>query len=337
MGTNLIESSVCLGSAARKFGIEQCFLRTRRSVVTRAQTDCTLARVRQAYVIVGIIAFTVGGACSLDEAGTGPLLDAGVDIVAQVDASEASFVDVVADVVEDEAAPPPSPASPGDLDAGVPLIMWVRADSIVLNDGGTTIAALPDMSPSGNDVTQAAAIQQPTWTAQNASFNNNPTVHFTQTQSLGNTTVTVTQPATVFIVANAQSNISYFYDSADPANRLALLSRSGSSGFPVSMYSTGGSYAPTFGTGNVQPPAIVISLFTGTSSAIFVSSDVTVGPLVIVPGAKAVGITLGNFYGGTYGLQGDLAEYAIFGGALNLPDIQRLNAYASQRYNIKLN
>jgi hypothetical protein len=281
-------------------------------------------------------AFAGAGACSLSEVGLGPTVDSGPDVIG-VDAGDSGGNDVVVvDVVEEEAAGP-TPASPGQIDAGVPLLVWVRADNVNVDDAGSAVLGWPDQSPAKNDLSQPSSTAQPTWNAQNAAYSNNPTIHFTQFQSLMNSTIMVAQPTTMFIVAHAETNISYFYDSADSANRLALLSRTGTTGFGVSMYSSGGSYAPAFGTGNVQPPSIIVSLFNGPSSAIFVSSDVTVGPLAIVQAAKSNGITLGNYFGGTYGLQGDLAEFAIFGGSLSLPDIQRLNAYASQRYGIKLN
>ena len=271
-------------------------------------------------------------ACALRE--TGELHDASVTDASVDDVSDVSIVDVTdapIDTLEELL-----PASPADIaDAGLQL--WVR-DFFTFDDAGDGggVTAWLDQSDAGSahDLTlPTTAAKPPVYEASSASYNANSVLHFDSSgfQRLQNTALVVAQPLTVFIVARATTDVSYFFDSAT-ASRVSALTLSSTR---LTLFTSGGSYAPILGNQPTNTPQIIVAIYNGAQSALFQNSNVSVTALN--PGSGMLGgLTLGAYQGGSSGLAGEIAEFAIWARVLPTESVLRLNLYASQRYSIAL-
>lgn len=284
--------------------------------------------------LVALLVAIVAGGCGLELGGMpvdAALPSEGGDVVPPADAMfDVGPSDAGSDVTAD-GQPPGTPDQFGGLR------LWLR-DRFLLSDAGDAgsdanlIEAWMDQTQDGgSDLLWAG--NRPFYEPANAAFNGHDTVGFSYAggDRLRNPTVLVPQPATVLVVGQAGLDSSYFVDSAS-ATRASILTTTGRR---VVLFTSLGNYAPPLGTGNTTNPSIIVGVFSGASSALWVSS--VNGLKNLNPGGAGFGgVTVGAYQNGGYGLAGSLAEVAIWSQALDDAAVARLMSYASQRYNIPL-
>jgi len=101
------------------------------------------------------------------------------------------------------------------------LVLWLRSDLGISKDGVGLVSNWADQSGNGNDASQGANDKKPVWTANQ--INGYPSLVFDGADFLF-TGLAMVQPATIFIVAQANGTLGqqYLFDGNDPADRWVI-------------------------------------------------------------------------------------------------------------------
>ena len=135
------------------------------------------------------------------------------------------------------------------------------------------------------------------------------------------------QPCTLIVVGQTtQVGTQYFTDGGDSSNRLRIELFSSGEGFAA-----GGSLVA--GTVPVTGPSIIATVFNGASSAQYVNGSLTPSASGNGGASGIIGLTLGSGYtqGGQF-LNGKIAEFMAFNGALSQATISTIFQYGGRRY-----
>lgn len=239
--------------------------------------------------------------------------------------------------------------APTDL-AG--LVLWLKADSLALNDGDA-VASWTDSSGNGNTASQGTAANKPTYKA--AIINGKPVVRFDGSSDF----LTVTrnaglEPAQVSIIAVVRA-------AAAPANSSYAVCKKFTSG-SVNSYSlqrssatlamrlgcrSGGTFAGTGGTlndaqlwdGNGHIVVGVVDEGTPLRSNFYTNTNI--GAAGLVAGGlnyDANDLTIGSYDGTQLWMAFDLGELLIYNSTLTLGQIGKVVSYLgdSSRWNISV-
>jgi hypothetical protein len=210
-------------------------------------------------------------------------------------------------------------------------VLWFRADlGVALN--GSHVIGWVDQSGTGDPnktAAQGTQANEPLFVGSNAAYKNQPTVDFSGTEFLvtGNWAAALTQPFTVFVVGNTNSNTanSTFYDS-NRASQIEVYDPIGS-GVNVFAGNTLVSTATVYLT-----PSIVYVVYNGAASEIGVNR---ITPNVIGNAGTngATGLKLGlSQYGGN--LVGSMAELMVYNRVLSSAEIAIVTGYLAERYGL---
>ena len=222
-------------------------------------------------------------------------------------------------------------ATPGQIGN---LVGWWRADQGVNLTGGK-VSSWNDLSGNGNTLTQGTSANQPTFTSSNSTFNHQSTVNFLSTgpSYMFNNNVNVSQPNTIFIVftTDGTSTSQFAIDASTPSgdpHRQVIYNNAG--GGTVAMYA--GSTVGQNGLTDTAPLS-TIAVFNGASSGLYTNSNAPVQ--ASTPGTQDLkGIIVGSAFNITAGLNGSIAEVAVFSSALTQSQASQLSLYCAQRYGI---
>ena len=207
--------------------------------------------------------------------------------------------------------------------------LWCRGDLGVTTVSGA-VSQINDNSGNGSNMTQASAPARPTYTAQSSGYNNRPLLGLVaaSASALGATIASLAQPFTVVCVGQFAANSTIMQATSSVITGL-YTDGSGN----LSLYA--GS-APG-GTGVVTSKSVFAAVFNGASSKSYVNNSQT--PTATVnPGAGGLTASGGGILFGSGNLggnaTGDLAEWAIFSGALTSAQLQSLFLASAFTYGI---
>lgn len=217
------------------------------------------------------------------------------------------------------------------------LAHWVKADDLttLFQDSAKTTPVASDGDPVGAWVDQIAAeyvqattATKPTYRASVAAYNNQPALQFDGGDWLrGAFAAALTQPTTIFLVADLSNTANRFLlDGDDAANRNALAIVLGNwrlvagSNLDLGVADT-----------NVN---IFCAKFNGASSQLW-ANGVTKG--VGDPGAQVLdGLTIGADTAGNNRHLGHQAELLIYNANVTTPDLNIVQNYLAVKYNISV-
>jgi hypothetical protein len=271
-------------------------------------------------------------ACGLDEGGLpgsddgGPLPDRFDGLDAGFDASVIDADSGIDSSVVDAADAAPPTGVPGTLSN---LELWLTTTSGLFTNGGN-VTQWVDQSGK-NDPGRNAA---PTGTPKLGDAGFGSAVFFGLSDGLrtGTWSQPLNDPSTVFVIAGkAPSGAinTYLFDSLDNSKRHAVLMR-----VDYQFWE----YAGGFGSnvvGLVTDPMSIVAVFNGANSFLLQNTSNTDAGRNS-PGAVSsiTGFTVGNYPGGDLGLNGYIAEVAVYSRVLTDQEIATLNAYASTKYGV---
>lgn len=231
------------------------------------------------------------------------------------------------------------------------LIQDLRADrGITLN--GSTVSAWSSYDTSGDanrTVSQATASQQPTYVASNSSFNNKPTVNFSETsvsKLVSGTFSTGTwAQTTIAAVGSSKLNVGssntaglYLCDGLLSTDRTVVYFPVQSGVERLTVYRAGGEISNTLS--DVYTPSAMFIHFEGaigssTTLRSFIRSASNGVGAAVGANAGQTGVTLGaRFaqYSGNGSWNGPMAEFLMFNAPLTQTQRTRLGNYFSNRY-----
>ena len=212
------------------------------------------------------------------------------------------------------------------------FVCWFRADLGVTSSGGTASAWI-DQSFKGNNAIQGTTASQPAYTASNGNFNNRSTLAFTYSPAntyLTISALTIPQPYTIIMVANNSDTTGVACGNS--AGTAGLIIQD-SSGHVYMSAGTALNSSTPLAQGNCAG-GIVIAVFNGASSAIYVNSHTAAATGNAGTNAiSASNFTIG-YASGSNSWPGYIPEFMIFQGVPTSADIIRLLTYLGGRYNI---
>lgn len=217
------------------------------------------------------------------------------------------------------------------------LQAWFRAD-LGVTQVANVVSAWADQSQIGDsnrNLSQATSTARPTLHPSDAAYNNQATIAFNASLSQflqsGTWSAALAQPCTIFVVGNTDGTNANqtFCDDAAGTGRVLLETNYNS----TSHYEL---YAGSFMDSTVaytSSPVIFGAIVNGNSSKTFLSADTATA--TGAAGAHALqGLTLGAAFSGGAPLNGKIAEFLAFSGALSQPNINKVMAYLGARYSI---
>lgn len=215
------------------------------------------------------------------------------------------------------------------------LFAWWRGDSVGSPIDATKQSAWTDKTANGNTLVQGNALYQPTYTAVDAAYNNQPTLSFPSPGYMTRTfAATQNQPITIFCVGNTTlvgAGVACFYDGGPTGNPLFFLRLS------ATQWDTFGGIDGIFTSPTPDTAKhIITAQHNGASSFCRVDAR-SVNNIAGNCGANnPSGITVGgrNTAPTVHPLNGKLAELLIYTAALTLAQITAIVNYLSARYAI---
>jgi hypothetical protein len=218
------------------------------------------------------------------------------------------------------------PFSPLDLSP----VLWLDAsDTSTISETAGAVDTWSDKSGNGNDVTEATADKQPTTGAN--TLNGSNVIDFSSS-SLGNASFAVSQPFTVFFVAEPDGNHGGFlFDEINLGTR-------------VTMSHYWGANTVRIDAGTAVDSGVVLSAatatlfratFNSTSSSIFVDgSSVASGDA----GTNDLdsGIRMGSGWNKNDGYTGAIAEIIFVNGTLTASQIADTETYLAAKWGITI-
>lgn len=209
------------------------------------------------------------------------------------------------------------------------LELWVKADAGITKDGGDLVSNWADQSGNSNDLAQGTGSKQPLWV--DAVHNSKPIIRFDGTDDrLFKSTFasgTLTQPNTIFIVAEFPAiNDDFLYDSDDVNSRHAF-------------FRTGGNYAyfagnaPNFGASNSAFAQFTNLFKTGTNATLRRNGS-DVGSAVDAGSDTFIGFSLGSTEADTQFAAVDVAEILIYDAEITGTDRTNIENYLIDRWGL---
>lgn len=220
------------------------------------------------------------------------------------------------------------------------LVSWHKADAITGLTDGQAVATWSGSSPTTNDLTQATGTKQPLY--KTGIINSLPTVRFDGVDDSMQSTFTLSNPYTIFMV---YKHITIGAAGVHSAVRDGKIENSDSltvDNTPYSALYPGGAYWVS------SPPhlfadgvfSIVTELFPTAGSDIVMRENGAVIPASVVgaPSTALGGFTLASIGGatGSYSTNLDVAEVIIYNSVLSAGDTDKIETYLSAKYAITL-
>lgn len=209
------------------------------------------------------------------------------------------------------------------------LKLWVKSDvGITLN--GSNVSAWADQSGNGNNLTQAVAVSQPAYVANQ--INGYGSVQFDGiNDSLKSNSFTLNQPETIFIIYKNPSFLSggYIFDGfgADTGGYFQYASSPN-----LYMYA-GGSFYPI--TGLIGSYFLATVIFNGASSK---HQKNNVAEETGNASTRNMGGLLLGAYAGGAGYNGNphIAEVIVMSGVATTDERNNIKTYVTNRYGISM-
>ena len=203
---------------------------------------------------------------------------------------------------------------------------------------GMSINAWNDQSTTGDanqNLAQATALNQPTFNASDATYNNQPTLSFDGFDYLssGIWTNPFSLPETIIIIGNTDGTATdQSYSDCEGSSGRLVYNASGTSAVVAYDGAALNSSVPL-----TASPLIISVVFNGATSKIYVSSNTaSVSGNAGTTTATRNSIIVGSDSSLTAPLIGKLAEVIVFNRILSDAEITGINTYASNRYGINL-
>lgn len=217
------------------------------------------------------------------------------------------------------------------------LQLWLKADGQLWQDSALTTRATADGDPvggwgdasgNGRHVTQATSTKRPT--LKLAVLSGKPVVRFDGVDDFLSVSLTQNQPSTYFIVVKniTMTANDYIFDGSGTGNGPAFYQRT--VGGLDAMYAGATGPSPNAGTSDFKVFSLI---FNGASSDAWMNG-VEIG-VANVGAANCATLTIGDA-GGTHGVAAnvDIAEFAVYSGALSDPDRQRIENYLAAHWSL---
>ena len=211
------------------------------------------------------------------------------------------------------------------------LALWLDGNdpTTMTFSSGVKISQWNDKSGLGNNVTQANATLQPSYTANKKNGKGVADFSLLTNPYLQNAAgPIVSQPLTVFMAAYAGSATSYFFDATANSNRLSaafyaseVIGIFGGSG-PLNSSNT--AFYQAWGT--------AVMVFNGVTSTIYVNgTSVATG----TAGTDTFStLRIGTRWAADQGLDGFLGEMGVYSGILSVPNVAAITNYLRTKWNI---
>lgn len=203
---------------------------------------------------------------------------------------------------------------------GANLVLWLQGSTLTQSAG--LVATWPDSS--GNWTAATPNPTAPAYTASSASYNHLPTATFTSasSQQLKVASFAVSQPNTIYLVADTSANPSNAIDAAGARQII---------GFNNDWYFYAG--ASVTSSVSTAGPHAVASVINGASSVQYIdSSAATVASGNPSTNALNGGLFIGSSNGGVDCLTGNIAEVIITNVADTQAQVAQMFAYLGRKY-----
>lgn len=202
--------------------------------------------------------------------------------------------------------------------------IWLRADlGITLN--GSTVSQWNDQSGNSNNASQGTAAKQPTYTASDSSYGNQPTLTFASasSQEMALVSLQPNQPYTAYAVCESTSG----------ATNQAVIG----DGNPTTLYYISGTPLVFAGSNlssgiNTRVKAALCGVFNTTTSAIYVNSSTAAASGNAGSINPSGTLSIGAFGTNSDFLNGKIAEIIVYSGAHNSTQVSTVFSYFSARY-----
>lgn len=214
----------------------------------------------------------------------------------------------------------PTPPVPGP-------VLWLRGDDAPNSSGGLAVPLWKDVSGNGNDATQAVVASQPTGISNQ--INGHAAVVFDGVNDFLWSSISRTQPCTIFMVAHcAPGNINQYFIDGATINQAILWNVATDSAFSIFA---GVVLQKPFG---ITSYGVLAGVFNGASSVISTNGVKSTGDC-------GTGNATGTFIGSsgspnTNYLNGPIAEILIYPTEFSDSPRQTVQAYLGTKYAIPL-
>ena len=217
------------------------------------------------------------------------------------------------------------------------------AGTYAVNDVYTSVAAVSawadqsGVGDSNRNATQATGSKQPTINASDAAYGHRPTFSFASAGSqqlvTGTWSAGPTNPYTIILVGQSdQATTEYFCDGLAVGNRSQIQATS-------TTLAIGGSATINKTTALIASPAAVAGIYqvtANTSSAIYINNSVTSVVTGNVGTTSPTGFHIGGAFNSGQSLNGKVAEFIVYNGALSSANIGKVFSYISTLYGLSV-
>jgi alpha-tubulin suppressor-like RCC1 family protein len=209
------------------------------------------------------------------------------------------------------------------------LKLWLKSDAGVVKDGNNKVSLWRDQSPVGNNATQNAPANAPSYVASGPL--GKPAIRFNGANASMNGALSVSSQMSVFAVAAGGpatgfkriiNNEGHFYLGSAPDGNFASFYGNGTWG-------TTQSHPFPLTTGQV----VMLESINNGSDSSYVNGqliETRVNPMT----AFTSGFELGRHVAGIQYWDGDIVELLVYDGALSTSDRQAIETYLNQKYNL---
>jgi hypothetical protein len=210
------------------------------------------------------------------------------------------------------------------------LRLWIDAQdssNITLSANSNIVASITDKSPNRYIFSGASGFTY-NETKFNTSYPSFYNSNISSANNLGaNTTITLTQPLTVFYVGrfNTAFTAGYLHDGTTSTNRIAFHQDTGEFFAGNSVFGSAGTLVQNF---------IVSGYFNSTNTMGYINGAVT--PYASGNGGTDNGtsLLLGNRYSLNYAWGGHICEILMYNGVLSLRNRRRIEGYLAQKWGL---
>lgn len=234
------------------------------------------------------------------------------------------------------------PVSPGLPSIGAPLIAWYRADQGVITPAPSTgnlygISQWSDLSGNGNHLTQPTIANRPTHAYKPFGYNNQQAIHFAGLNSQYLKTpaqFSIPNNCTYILCGNMDGSTSqqYFFNYGNGGTTPGIQNNAAASQFAA----VNTSCAINSFTSDTSTPNMLAASWAGSVTATLYDqqSTNTISGNVSTDGGGLTNLYLGQNGTNLAFLNGNIAEFIIYGAALSATQVQQLFIYMGQRYGI---
>lgn len=205
------------------------------------------------------------------------------------------------------------------------LADWLKGDAGIVLDSNLNVQRWIDQSGNGFDATQATAGSRPSYNASDATWAGKPSLGFTGTQYLRNTSINLPQPTTMVVFCSTPAALGTSWNIVDGVTSRQLLQLNANGDWNMYAGSQQNSSLTQHGV------CAVVANFNGASSAIFVNSSTINGSPGNVGTNALTGLDIGSS-GGTFGLVGSVAEVLVYSRTLSPAEVSAVLGYGRNRY-----